>query len=189
MGFDGWWESLSFAKQIFYGIGLLSLFSLIIQVILIFFGVGGSDVSDGGADAGHGSGLGILSIKSVTGFFFGFGWAGAIAMNSGMGVMGALIIALLTGTVLMFIIFVLMKGLSSLHSDGTVKLQNAIGQVGTVYLTIPPKGQGNGQIQVNVQGQLLTINALNHDPQEIKNTQKVRVISSVDESTVIVEKI
>jgi len=76
--FSGWWTGMTFPQQVFYGIGLLAGFASLILAALAFLGLEHHDAIDAaGTDLDHGGG-GVFSIKPLTGFFLGFGWAGAI---------------------------------------------------------------------------------------------------------------
>jgi hypothetical protein len=62
-----------------------------------------------------------------------------------------------------------------LQSDGTMDMNNAVGQVGTVYLTIPEKG--TGVVTVTVQGTRRNLDAIGELGQRIPTGSIVRVIS------------
>lgn len=76
-----WWSSLLLEKQIFYAIGLASISILALQILLT---IGIDSHHDAELTHGeHGSGLSFLSIRTITAFFVGFGWAGVIILNHG----------------------------------------------------------------------------------------------------------
>lgn len=66
-----------------------------------------------------------------------------------------------------------------LESDGTIKVEDAVGLKGTVYVKIPEAGQGKGQIQVTVKGRLRTFDAVSDGP-EIASFKTVAVMSKVE---------
>ena len=74
-----------------------------------------------------------------------------------------------------------------LQSDGTIRISNAIGEAGTVYLTIPPKG--SGQVQVVVQGTLKIFDAISSKKTGLATGDKVKIIDVADGNTLIVEKV
>ena len=80
-----------------------------------------------------------------------------------------------------------MRWLHSFKSDGTVNYKNAIGNVGSVYIPIPPNRKGMGQIQVEVQGRLAVINAVSDSEEKLENRTAVRVDSLVDSRTLLVK--
>jgi hypothetical protein len=191
-----WWHGLSLSLQIFHGIGILATVILVVQLVMTLFGVdsdgstdaGGFDgqVDFGGVDgnldvdqpadlAEHGSGLQILSVRSVVAFLAGFGWTGVIVLQAGRGIGSAVLVAVGVGTLLMLLVFWLMRWLYSLRESGTMDYRNAVGQVGTVYVRIPAAGQGTGQIKVLVQGRLATVAATVCRGDTIPSGDKVRV--------------
>ena len=62
-----------------------------------------------------------------------------------------------------------------LQSEGTMVISDAIGQVGTVYLTIPEKG--TGVVTVTVQGTLRNLDAVSENGRRIPTGAMVRVVS------------
>lgn len=181
-----WWQDLNLELQVFYGIAILSLFALVIQMAMLLFG-GVDDVADF-SDAGeHGSGLGIFSFRGITGFFLGFGWSGVIALKAGHSLGFAIGVGVLVGGLVMVGIFVLMKSMMRLQSSGSLDYANAVGEVATVYVTIPSDQRGGGQVEVMIQGRLITADALQKASASLSPGTKVRVIEMVGRSTLVVE--
>lgn len=183
----GWWNELTLAKQLFYGIGLMAaLVSLVLAVLALFGGDGAHDFD--GPDAGdldHGGG--IFSVKPLTGFFLGFGWAGGIAMDRGLPLLTALLIALAAGGALMAAVVAMVRMILSVRSDGTMQIEQALGAVGTVYVTVPPAKASGGQVVVNFSGRQETLGALTAAPQPIASGDKIKVTAIIDRQTVLVE--
>ncbi len=141
-------------------------------------------------DIGHGDhldGSSLLSVKPITGFFLGFGWAGGIALEMGQSLVVATVIAFISGFVLMVTIAFLIRAIYSMRSDGTRQINNAVGAVGTVYITLPANRAGGGQINVTVGGRLETLAALNAAIRPVPSGEKVKVVGVIDTNTVIVE--
>lgn len=185
----GWWNELTLAKQLFYGIGLLAGFMTLLLAVMAMIGMEHDDAVDaiGSTDADAGGGGGIFSIKPLTGFFLGFGWAGGIAMESGWSLIAALAIACVAGGALMAVVVVMFRAIYAMKSDGTVQVQKAVGAVGTVYVTVPANKASGGQVVVNFSGRQETFAALSGAGQPIGSGEKVRVVSLVDNRTVLVE--
>ncbi|MEM7014380.1 MAG: hypothetical protein AAF585_23205 [Verrucomicrobiota bacterium] len=170
---------------------------MVIQTALMLIGVNGGDVdfdtdvdADFDVDADHDAdGLGILSFRTIIAFLVGFGWIGAMGMDSGIGMFLSLIFAGGSGIVLMFVVYWLMKTLSKLKSDGTLNYANAIGEVGTVYLPIPPNREGAGQVEVMIQGRLVVTQAFTGADTRIENQAKVRVIDVLGDNSLIVQPV
>jgi len=181
-----WWDSLDLSLQVFYGIGGLALFAVFIQTLLTMFsgGVDGSSVDDSvlhadhaamHSDQGSGSTMHYLSFRGLTAFFMGFGWTGAICIRLGMIPLLAALVGVAVGLVIEFAFLMMMKQFSRLQSDGTFKLEKAIGGVGTVYLTVPPKGNGTGEVIVKAAGRAVHCKAFNSSETAIKAGAEVNI--------------
>ena len=180
-----WWIRLTPAQQLFYGIGIMAGLATLVMAGLALIGLDHHDVPDVSVD--HGGGTSLFSTKPLTGFFLGFGWGGGIAIDAGASVPVATVIGLGAGGILMLLLAWLIRAIYSLRSDGTRQLNNAVGAVGTVYVSLPPSRATGGQIQVTVSGRLETLGALSVSSRAIPSGEKVKVISIVDPNTVLVE--
>jgi len=183
-----WWQALDLELQIFYGIGIISLFSLVIQMGLLLF-AGMDDHTDLSSAGDHSSGLGIFSFRGITAFFLGFGWAGVIALKAGLSLAAAIAIGLGTGGLLMLGIFLLMTSLLRLQSSGSLIYASAVGEIATVYVTIPAGQKGSGQIEVMIQGRLSVAEALQKGKSPLSPGTKVRVLETIGQSTFLVESL
>lgn len=181
-----WWENLNFELQIFYGIAIVSLVALFFQVIMsVVFGMEhGADVPD---VSNHDSGMGIFSVRGVTAFFTGFGWTGVVCTKQDLGLPVTLAIAFGVGSGLMIGIFLMMRAFMRLQSNGNIDYGNAVGQLGTVYITIPPLQGSGGQVETMIQGRLVTAEALQKGSHPLHPGAKVKVVERIGTSTLIVE--
>jgi hypothetical protein len=182
-----WWEALSLARQFFYGIGLVAGFFSVVLAVMAVIGLEHHDAVDAvGADLDHGGG-GVFSIKPLTGFFLGFGWAGGLAMDFGLGLPVALLCATAAGGAIMGLIVLMFRGILAMRSDGTMRIADCIGAVGTVYITLPASKATGGQVTVNFRGRQETFAALNAAARTLPSGEKVKVLAVVDGATVLVE--
>jgi hypothetical protein len=185
---SGWWSSLLIERQIFYAIGSFALLILLIQMLLTLVGV---DSHHGDADlsghVGHDSGIGLLTIRTVTAFFVGFGWGGAIILNRGYPLSAAIAGGALVGGAFLLGTWFLIRNLLRLQSSGNVNYANAIGTVGTVYTTIPASQAGGGQLELMIQGRLMMAEAYTTAAHELKPASKARVVALIGETTLVVE--
>ena len=172
------------AMRTFVGLGAVSSLVLFIQMIVIL--IGGSDLDFDLGEVGEGGATGIFSIRSIGSFFTGFGWTGAMFLQNGHSVGVATLAATLVGSLILAGFLGLMRWLHNFKTDGTVNYKNAVGNVGSVYIPIPPKRKGMGQIQVEVQGRLSVVNAVSDSEEKIENRTAVRVDSLVDSRTLLV---
>ncbi len=183
---QNWWDHLNFNLQIFYGIAIVSLVVLFFQIVLMFvFGM--DDGMDAANVADHDSGMGMFSFRGITAFFTGFGWTGVICTKAGMTLPVTILVAFIVGGVMMVSIFLMMRAFMGLQSSGTLDYVNAIGQVGTVYLTISPTQRPGGQVEVMIQGRLVTAEALQKGSAPLSPGTKVKVVELIGTTSLLVE--
>jgi hypothetical protein len=172
--------------QIFYGIGIVAGLLLLVQVGLFFLGMDGQH----DFDLAHMDGsVGFLSLRTIVGFFVGFGWAGVIAYKAGWGVAGATGAAFAAGFAVMSAMFLLIRLLYAQRSSGNLRMENAIGQTGRVYLSIPAGGATGGQVQITFQGGMHTLPALTRAAEPIPSGTAVIVREIIPPETLLVEKL
>ena len=135
---------------------ILSLVLLFIGLFLDFSADAEGDVPGAAADGDTGH----FSVWALVGFLLGLGWGGFVAAHSGMGVLASILIGLALGLMLFFIVAGLMRLIYSLKSDGSLDYGSLVGMGGTVYVTLPPKGESGGQVQVRHPSQLITMPAI-----------------------------
>jgi hypothetical protein len=174
------------ALQIFYGIGVVAGLLLFVQIGLFFLGFDGHH----DLDAAHLDGeIGFLSLRGIVGFFVGFGWTGVITFKAGWGIGGATVAAVVAGLAFMTAIFLLIRLLYRARSSGNIRMENAIGQTGRVYLGIPAAGATGGQVQITFQGRMQTLPALTRATELIPSGSAVIVREIVPPDTLLVEKL
>ena len=183
-----WWNALLIERQIFYGIGIISLGILLIQMLLAVVGLDGHHDADFAGHGDHDSGIGLITVRTVTAFFVGFGWTGAIMLNNGYSVVAAIIAGSAAGTAFLLATWFLIHNLLRLQSGGgNVDYNNAIGSVGTVYTTIPAAEAGGGQLELMIQGRLMMAEAYTKATWNLKPSSKAKVIALIGRSTLLVE--
>jgi hypothetical protein len=182
-----WWNSLLIEKQIFYAIGLFSLAVLFLQILLTLVGVGHHD-ADFSGHGDHDTGIGVLTVRTVTAFFVGFGWTGVIMLNRGYSMTAAIAAGTATGVVFLLTTAFLIRNLLRLQSGGgNVDYDNAIGTVGTVYVTIPAAEAGGGQLELTIQGRLMMAEAYTKAARNLLPNSKAKVVGLIGRSTLLVE--
>ncbi|MFP6900763.1 MAG: hypothetical protein VCA36_07445 [Opitutales bacterium] len=181
-----WLQSLGGALGTFYVIAIVSGAVLAIQMLLTLIGAD-TDFDADGVGAGEGGDTGLFSIRSVGAFFTGFGWTGVAMLENGYNTAQATFAATVVGLIFLGMVFYLMRYMFSLREEGTLDYTNAIGNVGSVYLPIPPNRKGIGQVEVMVQGRIRIVKALTDHSKRIGNRVAVQVKSVIDQQTVLVE--
>ena len=111
----------------------------------------------------------------------------AIIVIAALLVIGMMISAI-SGIAARIVVGFVLRGMSKLQTNGIMDINNAVGKVAEVYLTIPAKCSGTGKITVEIQGTLTELNAMSESEEPIKTGSKVKVVRT-DNSTCYVEKI
>lgn len=185
-----WFNELTLAYQIFYGIGIFALLVVLVQMLMTligFDGDGGFDMELGDID--HGSGIGLFSSQTLGAFFLAFGWVGVAALKNGASILLSTAIATGCGFASMVAMLVLVRTLLKMQSKGNLDYSSVIGEEGTVYATIPGSDEdGGGQIQINIQGRFRTASARKLSPGALKPGQRVRVTGVNGPASFIVEE-
>ncbi len=209
-----WFESLTAFQRFFAYIAIPSTLILAIQTILLVFGLAGGggeadagdpdldldgpDADTGGdfdidPDIGHDAqdavadaGLRLFTIRGFIAFFTVFGWGGLALLRSGVSAGLSAILAGIMGFCSMLAMAVIFKLCMRLQSDGTLRLPNAIGQSGSVYLTIPPRREGRGKVEVLIQEQVRELDAVTDEQTPLPTGCEVVVVAVSGKSTLVV---
>ena len=179
---EAWWATLNEPLRWFYAIAISTSLLMVVQLVLMVLGFDGDDFDDVAGGEVH-----VLSVRTITAFFAGFGWTGVAALQSGAGLPLALLAAVAVGGVFMGGVLLLMRTLYSMRHSGTLDYNNAIDEVGQAYVRIPPAMSGSGQVQVKVQGRLIVAPAFTRSETEIPTRAPVRVVALLDQNTLVVE--
>ena len=170
------------AEAVYWILALTSTFLFFLKLLLSIFGGDtdtdvdvdldtGDDV-DFSDDVDHES---FFSINTILAFFKGAGWIGVICYRfTKFNFSSIIFITFFSGVITFFFAVYLLKYMKSFESSGTLDMRNAVSNVGTVYLTIPGQRGGIGQIQVEIQGRLTTVDAIT-DKETLKTGEKVLV--------------
>lgn len=101
-----------------------------------------------------------FSFSSLIAFVCVGSWTGFLAHSmTSMTNIQVLSTSVLMGLMALIGSIFLLKKLKGWEEHGNINLNNAIGKIGKVYLGIPAKGEGSGQVQVIIQGRLKTFHA------------------------------
>ena len=77
--------------------------------------------------------------------------------------------------------------LGKLQSSGTLKLNNALNQIGEVYLTVGSKRSKIGKVSITVQGSLRELEALTEEDRDLVQGDVVKVKEVTKNGILIVE--
>lgn len=135
--------------------GIATLLFLAKLALDATLGGAGTDLDAGDVDAhvDSTSAFTLFSTLSILSFFMGVGWMGLAARVSwGLGAAASAALATGFGSGLMLLSAALMHGLRKMAHTPRYDAGTALGRTASVYLTIPAKGEGQGQIEVSVSG-------------------------------------
>lgn len=179
----------AFAGTIFFALRLLMMFA----------GLGGDhhdaiaghspDMDSTGADPHHSSEIfKILTVQGIAAFLMGFGWGGIGGwLGAGWDMGPSLVCGLIGGVAMVWLLSWLLKLVYDLQSSGTISIRAALDAEGDVYVTVPRKGQGQGQVRVIIDERQRIYNAIS-DFEEMPTNSRVKVVRINDDNTITVKR-
>lgn len=188
------WSEIGLFEQVFWFITIpATVFFLILLALTIFGGEtdAGMDVNtdvDGEIADGDSIPFQFLSLKNIVAFFTVFGWSGIGLINAGLASWLVILISFICGFLMMVLMASLFYFMSKLAESGTLKMKNAVGKLGEVYLMIPASRGGMGKVQLNVQGSLRTLDAITDDFEKIPTSSIIQVLDVIDDQILLVKK-
>lgn len=145
--------------------------------------------SDGGS---HGSampfGLRLLSLRSIIAFITIGSWVGYTLCYTSLPLWGVVLIAVVCGFAAACGMAGALIGMEKLQGNGNLNPTNAIGKVGTVYLTIPPRREGFGKVNVLIQERYAEYDAVTNSNEPIPTSSEIKVIGHTGANVLLVEK-
>lgn len=180
---------------------------LVIQLALALWGTDfGGGVDDGGGGIDNGGGgiddgahdhhfdahdstwhFRLVSFRSLIAAITFFGLGGGLGASAGLASFSAFMLALSAGVAAMVVVAWMFHLFLSLRDEGTVHIENALGQSATVYLRIPGKRGGMGKVSVAVQQRTMEYEALT-DEDEIAAGSPVLITGIINDHTVEVKR-
>ena len=151
-------------------------------------GAGGSAAASQAAQAGPSAAdwlFSLLSFRTVVAAIAFFGLTGLATLKSGADMTTTLVVAVAAGMAALYIVHALMRGLQSLDSDGTLRIERAVGLPATVLLSIPGHNTGTGKVQMKLQNRLAEFEAITDD-NPLPGVAPVKVVRIVGPCTVAV---
>lgn len=119
-----------------------------------------------GDDAGHADHhhsstwfFGIVTFRTLVAAITFFGLGGMTSLSNDVAEGPSVVIGLLSGLAAMYSVHWLMRQISRLRADGSVRIERAVGMTGGVYLRVPGAHQGAGKIQLNLQNRTVELTA------------------------------
>jgi hypothetical protein len=176
-----WYLSLDLFQRIFALIAILSTAVLIIQTVMLFFGIGTADAGDDRPA--------LFSVGGIAAMLSVGGWSGIVMIEFGVNRILTVILAVVFGIAVLVGIAVSMKLLLRLQSPGNIDLSNAIGKTGQVNIPIPAKMRGLGKINIIIQDKYYEITAITEDDKDIRTGEMVRVLATDETGVPVVGRV
>jgi membrane protein implicated in regulation of membrane protease activity len=191
MNISDWWLTLTIAQKIYWCIAVPFTLLFVLQTIMTFFGGGAEDIDTSGdsdllVNSDSGIDFQFITLKNLIAFFTIFGWTGVACLSAGYSITACVVISFIAGLIMMAIMASIIYFMAKLSDNGTLKIKNALGKSGIVYLPIPPKRSGTGQVQIKVQG-LQTLDAMTDSNAEIKTGSIVEVVDVMNGDILLVK--
>ena len=134
------------------------------------------------SDAGA---LHLLSISGIVSFFTVFGWSAIILYQNGLPGAVAVPVGLGLGYVAMYGAAKLVQFTVRLSEDGSMRLDNALGEPALVYIPIPASGVGEGKVTLTLQEQFVELSAVTDEDKPISCGETVTVVGVRDGALVV----
>jgi membrane protein implicated in regulation of membrane protease activity len=191
-----YYASLNGLERFFAVCAAIGGITMLVRIVLMLLGAEGSDIADADvadadlaetADVADG-GFRIISLQGLTSFFMMFGLVG-LALSRQSQASAALSVAggVGAGLLSMIVIAQLFRAMTRLQSDGTLNMLSAVGQTGTVYLTVKPRS--GGKVSVVIQGRLCVLNAVTEGDTPIPTGEAIKVDKVIDGRTLVVSRL
>ena len=177
---------LTAIEKFYIGCALFGGAMFLLQTVLMLLGIDGGDSHTGLADADIS--FKFISLQGLTAFFMMFGLvAFTLSRQHGASHLVAVGSGAVAGVFTTWFISRLFVFMKRLQADGTERIENAVGQEGTVYLTI--RAGQSGQVQISFQNRIRHLNAVAEDGVEIPTGARVKVVRIIAGNTLSVRKV
>lgn len=127
-----------------------------------------------------------ISFQTIMAFLMGFGWGGLAARHAmHLSFPNSILVGALAGVAMGWLLALILKGMSDLQASGNIPLNATLGKEAEVYVSLPRRGEGQGQVKMVVADRLRIFNAISEaDP--LPTQSRVRVVRVNPDNTLTV---
>lgn len=186
-----WFSPLPVFEKVYWCIAIFFSLLFLVQNTLSLFG-GDHDHAMGDVDdvmdTDDGIGFQFFTIRNLFGFFTIFGWTGLACISGGLSTPIVLLVSAAAGLPMMLLMAALFYYTSRLAYNGTLKMENALNAVATVYLTVPRSRTGIGKVNLKIQGAFRELDAMTDDGEDLSTGAVVSVQKVMPNEILLVTK-
>ena len=177
-------------SSVYFAMAAVGSILFLVRILLLAIGADHDtdfDLDHADGVEGHGGEFSFFSLLSILSFLMGAGWLGlACRREWGLGAVPAALSASGFGFFLMTLSSLGLYHMRRLNESGKYDVKNCIGNIGRVYLKVPAKGEGRGQIEITVDGRRKVLPAVSASS-EIASFAAARVVGVQEDETLIIE--
>jgi membrane protein implicated in regulation of membrane protease activity len=155
---------------------------LLLQLMSGVLGIGDDDGSDDTPDDSGTWLVSVLTLRSIGTALTFFGLIGMAGLRAGWDMPIHLLVALAAAGGSLYAVVALMRSFQRLGKASVVRLEEAVGQTGKVYLRIPANDAGCGKVTIVLNGQSMEVLARTKG-EELPTGSTVVVYGVLDAST------
>jgi hypothetical protein len=182
---------MSTLHVVFWITALIGSTIFLVLFALSMLGADSDAYMDTDTEIGMDDGIGIqfFTFKNAMAFFTLFGWTGIACLDNGFSAGVSTAIAFMAGLAMMTLMAFLFLWISKLAESGTLKIENAVGNIGEVYLSIGANRSRIGKISIDVQGSKRELSALSDEKEDLKQGEVIRVTAVVSGEILLIERL
>ena len=176
---------------VFWITALIGSTIFLVLFVLSLLGADSDAEMDTDTEIGMDDGIGIqfFTFKNAMAFFTLFGWTGIACLDNGFSAGVSTTIAFMAGIAMMTLMSFLFLWISKLAESGTLRIENAVGNIGEVYLSIGANRSRIGKISIDVQGSKRELSALSDEKEDLKQGEVIRVTAVVSGEILLIERL
>lgn len=125
---------------------------------------------------------GMLNFQALVAGIAVFGLSGLAATAAAFSTVLIVGIGASSAFVMMLAVAAVFSLMANMDSDNTLRIEDAVGAMGTVYLSIPANNEGQGKVTVTLQQRLVEFAAVTKQERALAAGDKIMVINVVGPS-------